>query len=138
MAQAGKSALAALAKPCIAAMLRSSAPQSAAVVSTSSPLISAYDSQRASMATAAAPAPKQNAAEFVVTKVGRLLDTALSLLQTIAPPPSSLADTLLHIKLRPRINLRPRWACCRDRLSFLPAGRLTTWLTGLARAQCGL
>ena len=73
MAQAGRSALVALAKPCVAAMLRTGAPQSAALVSTSLPLVSSYDSQRASMATAAAPAPKQNAAEFVVTKVRRLV-----------------------------------------------------------------
>ena len=71
MAQAGKSTLAALTKPCVAAMMRNCAPQSAALASTSSPLVSVYDSQRASMATAAAPATKQNAAEFVVTKASR-------------------------------------------------------------------
>ena len=69
MARAGQSALQVLAKPCVAAMMRGGVTQSAALASTSSPLVSDLNSQRASMATAAAPAPKQNAAEFVVTKV---------------------------------------------------------------------
>ncbi len=75
MAQAGKSALAALTKSSVAAMMRNCAPQSAALASSSSPLVSAYDTQRASMASAAAPATKQNAAEFVVTKVRRSIQT---------------------------------------------------------------
>jgi len=76
MAQAGKSALAALSKPCVATMMRNCTPQSAALVSTGS-LLSTSDSQRASMATAAAaPATKQNAAEFVVTKVDDLVNWA--------------------------------------------------------------
>ena len=69
MAQAGRSMLGALAKPCAAAMMRGAAPQSAALASTSVPSVSAFDTQRAAMSSAAAPATKQNAAEFVVTKV---------------------------------------------------------------------
>ena len=108
MAQAGKSALAALSKHSVAAMMRNCAPQSAALASTSSPVVSAYDSQRASMASAAAPASKQNAAEFVVTKVRRRADVVKHVfparpshappspayLQTISSPTSMLAAAL--------------------------------------------
>ncbi len=87
MAQAGKSALAALTKPSVAAMMRNCAPQSAALASSSSPLVSPYDTQRASMASAAAPATKQNAAEFVVTKVRRSIQTTGFPTSHVPPPP---------------------------------------------------
>jgi len=76
MAQAGKSALAALARPGAAALLRGSMqPLASLAVNGSALTASVQQKQSASMSTAAVPA-KQSSAEFVLTKVDDLVNWA--------------------------------------------------------------